>query len=86
MCVEAYRQRREDEYIERLSMAWYTAKWSQARKIPPLKKMIDEIRGAQPAERKRQQTPEEMLATAMRLNAQNKGEIVTGGASDGRST
>lgn len=56
------------ENKERLTLAYLTAYWGRVKKMPDLKKLLGE-------DKKRKQTPEEMLAVVKKLNAAFNGEI-----------
>ena len=71
LAVEEYQDRMRIENEARIVQAYLTAVWQRSRRPPALKKVLSEMR---PKEQPRQQTPEEMLAVAMRLhNAISKG-------------
>ncbi|WP_147433380.1 hypothetical protein [Paenibacillus ginsengarvi] len=71
--VEAYNERRQIEREDIIRQAYYTAAWQRGKKMPKLEKVLESIR---PKQEQRPQTPEEMLAVAMRLHSENGGEIV----------
>lgn len=55
---------------ERLAIAYYTAAWSRAKKLPDLKKILGDDKP------QKQQSPEQMLKVVQQLNAAFGGKEV----------
>lgn len=66
-------QQRHQENI--VIQAYYTAAFQRPKKLPKLEKVLE---GMRPKTPRRPQTPEQMLATAMRFNVANGGAIERG--------
>lgn len=60
MYIEAYSDRQIAEGKERLTMAYLTAAWSRANKLPKLEQILKKMDKASKPDK--EQTPEEMLA------------------------
>lgn len=71
--AEVYGEAQEAARKDAISTAYLTAALSRAEKMPRLEKLLEKTETKPKA-----QSPEEMLAIAMRLNAGNKGGIVRG--------
>lgn len=83
MHLEEYNRRKEIESDEAFALAYYNAAWQRSKRMPKLQKLLDDRKKQRQAKSpKRAQTPEEMLAMAMRLNARNGG-ITKGGTIHG---
>ncbi|WP_019534208.1 hypothetical protein [Paenibacillus ginsengihumi] len=59
LAVEAYNDRRQQEREQMLTQAYLTAAWQRTRKLPKLKKVLEDSR---PRAAAKVQTPEQMLA------------------------
>lgn len=69
--VQAYNERMEYEYKERLTMAYYTAGWSRVKRMPDLNKLLGSTNHSDG-----QQTDEQLLKTIRQLNAAMGGKEV----------
>ncbi|MFD1953739.1 hypothetical protein ACFSL6_17675 [Paenibacillus thailandensis] len=73
MQIEEWSSRLQAEHRERITIAYLTAYWHRIRKMPTLKKVLEDIQ----LKKKRPQTPEEMLAMVRVLNAALGGKEVS---------
>jgi len=64
--VEAYNENMAIQYRQMLTQAYLTAYWHRVKRMPQLKKVLDEVK----VRRQKQQTPEEMFAIVKSLNKQ----------------
>lgn len=69
--VQAYNERMEYEHKERLTMAYLTAGWSRAKRMPDLNKLLGFSHQAND-----HQTDEQLLKTIRQLNAAMGGKEV----------
>lgn len=69
--VQAYNERMECEYKERLTMSYYTAGWSRAKRMPDLNKLLGNNNHSDV-----KQTDEQLLKTIRQLNAAMGGKEV----------
>lgn len=86
MHVEEYNRQKEIEADEAFTLAYYNAAWQRSKRMPKLDRLLEmrkEQRQLKP--KGKEQTPEQMLAMAMRLNARNGG-LTKGGERLGSST
>ncbi|WP_139787115.1 hypothetical protein [Cohnella massiliensis] len=65
MLVDEYNHRQQAAKEESLTYAYYTAAWQRSKKMPPLKKVLENSR---PKESQMPQTPEQMLAVVKRMH------------------
>lgn len=63
--IEAYFERKELEHQTSITLVWLGEYYHRIKKLPPLKKVIDEVMGKE----KKQMTDEQMLEKAKSLNA-----------------
>ncbi|RJE88627.1 hypothetical protein D3P07_11580 [Paenibacillus sp. 1011MAR3C5] len=68
-----YSEKAEHEHQEKTAIAYLTAALYRAEKMPRLESLLKKNEAPKT---KQNQTPEEMLAVAMRLNAGNKGQLI----------
>jgi hypothetical protein len=61
--IKAYNDRMVRDHKERITMAYLTAAWGRTKKLPDLKKILNEDKP------KKQQTAEQMLSVVKQLNA-----------------
>lgn len=64
--IEAYNESMAIQYRQMLTHAYLTAAWQRSKRMPPLKKVLDEVK----VRRQKPQTPEEMFAIVKSLNKQ----------------
>lgn len=70
MYVEEYNERKQKEREEEITIAYYNAMWQRAKKMPTLKKVLNEIKPKKP---QKPMTPEEMLAVVKQKHAAIEG-------------
>lgn len=74
MYIEEYNRQKEIESDEAFALAYYNAAWQRSKRMPSLKKLLEDRKQARESHSPKQpQTDEQMLAMAMRLNARNGG-------------
>lgn len=71
--LEEYARKQREEAKERLILAYLTAAWVRVKRMPNLKKLLNQIDSPQPLE---PMTPEQMLKRIKILNAILGGTVV----------
>lgn len=75
LILDGYNDRQKQHREDIVTQAHYTAAFQRQKKLAKLEKVLEDMRPKAP---KRPQTPEQMLAAAMRFNLANGGSIERG--------
>jgi len=70
LILEAHNERLQHQREDMLTQAWLTASWQRARRMPPLRQVLEQSR----PRHTKPQTPEQMLTVVKRLQAKYERE------------